>query len=238
MASSFVWGIIGNRADHMKAAIFLVPVLAVFVFFLIRAEHLKRRRQVYIFKPLATLMVIAMAFASFLEIHQNLTYTTGILAGLFFSLGGDIFLMFQEKRRAFITGLGLFVVAHVAYSVVFLILGQFSSRDVLPAVLLAVLGVGFYRLIHPGLGTLKYPVIAYIMIISFMVSRAFSAFMSPVFNAQQALMIALGALLFYFSDMVLAANRFWKPCRYHRVNLVFYYSGQCLITLAASYFVG
>jgi len=222
----------------VKAAIFFVPVLAVFVFFLIRAELLKRQRQIYIFKPLATLMVIAIALASFLETHQNLAYTMGILLGLFFSLGGDIALMFQEKRRAFITGLGLFVMAHIAYSVVFLILGRFSPWDVLPVVLLAVMGAGFYRLILPGLGTLKYPVIAYIVIISFMVSRAFSAFISPVFSARQALMIALGALLFYFSDVVLAANRFWKPWRFHRVNLVFYYSGQCLIALAASYFVG
>jgi len=238
LANFYVLCVIGVREDQVKAAIFLIPVLAVSVFFLIRAELLKRRRQIYVFKPFATLIVIAMAFASFLGTPQNLTYTTGILSGLFFSLGGDIALMFQEKRKAFMAGLGLFLVAHIAYSVVFLILGQFSNWDVLPAVLLVVMGAGFYRLIHPGLGALKYPVIAYIVIISFMVSRAFSAFMSPVFNAQQALMIVLGALLFYFSDVVLAANRFWKPWRYHRINLVFYYSGQCLIALAASYFGG
>jgi uncharacterized membrane protein YhhN len=221
----------------VKTVLYLIPVLVVSVIFLIRAELLKRRKQIYIIKPFATLVVIAMAFASFLEIQQNLTYTIGILFALFFSLGGDIALMFQEKQKAFKAGLGLFVLAHVAYSVIFLILGSFSSWDALLAVLLVMAGVVFYRLIQPGLGTLKYPVIVYIVIISFMVSRAFSAFMSPVFSAQQALMLAVGALLFYFSDMVLAANRFWRPWRYHRINLVFYYSGQGLIALAASYFV-
>jgi hypothetical protein len=50
------------------------------------------------------------------------------------------------------------------------------------------------------------------------------------------MMIATGAVLFYISDIILAASRFWRPWRYHRLSLAFYYSGQLLIALAASYF--
>ena len=50
-------------------------------------------------------------------------------------------------------------------------------------------------------------------------------------------MILAGALLFYLSDALLAANRFWKPWRYRRIGLAPYYAGQFLIALAASYFV-
>ena len=75
------------------------------------------------------------------------------------------------------------------------------------------------------------------LIISAMVSRALSAMASPVFGDEQALMVVAGAVLFYFSDVILAANRFWKPWRYHSVSLALYYSGQFLIALAASYFV-
>ena len=50
------------------------------------------------------------------------------------------------------------------------------------------------------------------------------------------LMVLFGALLFYFSDVILAANKFWKPWRYNRISLVFYYSGQLLIALSAGYF--
>jgi uncharacterized membrane protein YhhN len=49
-------------------------------------------------------------------------------------------------------------------------------------------------------------------------------------------MVAAGALLFYFSDMILALNRFCIPFKYHRISLALYYSGQALITLTASYF--
>ena len=105
------------------------------------------------------------------------------------------------------------------------------------AVILAAVGVGFYRLTAPNLGSMKGPVIAYMMIISAMVSRAFSTLVSPVFSEGQAWMVVAGALLFYFSDMVLAANRFWRPWKYHRASLSLYYGGQLLLALAASYFV-
>ena len=101
---------------------------------------------------------------------------------------------------------------------------------------LAAAGVCFYLLIRSGLGKLKGPVIVYITIISFMVSRAFSTLFSPNFSEKQGLMIFFGALLFYISDMILAANRFWRPWKYNRISLAFYYSGQMLLALAASYF--
>ena len=71
--------------------------------------------------------------------------------------------------------------------------------------------MGFYTLIQPNLGPLKGPVIGYIVIISAMVSRALSTLASPAFSDTQALMVSAGAALFYFSDVILAANQFWKP---------------------------
>ncbi len=130
----------------------------------------------------------------------------------------------------------LFLITHIAYIVVFTALGRFSPWDVLSALLLLAAGMGFYRLIRSGLGPLKWPVIGYMVVISVMVHRAFSTFASPAFTPGQALMTAFGALLFYFSDVILAANRFWKPWRYHRWSLALYYGGQLLIALAASFF--
>lgn len=220
----------------MKPALYPIPVLAVTVLWLIWAEFRERRGQVYIAKPVSTLLVILVALLSFLEPTRNPFYTTGVLVGLFFSLGGDVALMFPEKQKAFLVGLVLFLLAHIAYTIVFTALGRFSAWDILSTLLLLVAGVGFYRLIRSGLGPLKGPVIGYMLVISVMVHRAFSTFASPVFTSGQALMIALGAVLFYLSDVILAANRFWKPWRYHRWSLALYYGGQLLIALAASFF--
>ncbi len=221
----------------MKTALYVLPVLAVTVFFLIRAEFRKAQRQIYALKPVATLLVIAAALLSFREAGMNLTYTIGVLVGLALSFGGDIALMFQSNRKAFMIGLTLFLLAHVAYAVTFtLLLGSMGAIVWLAALALAALGVGIYALFRSGLGTMKVPVIVYIVVISVMVNQAVATFNSRAFGAAQAWMIALGAALFYVSDVILAANRFWKPFQYNRISLAFYYAGQFLIALAASYF--
>jgi uncharacterized membrane protein YhhN len=221
----------------MKTALFLIPVLIFTVSLLIRAEFLEKKRQIYFLKPVSTLIVILAALVSFLEPNHNSTYTFGVLLGLFFSLAGDIALMFQEKSKSFLVGLGFFLAAQVIYTFVFAILGQSSAWDILAGIALFIVAGMFYTLIRPNLGAMKGPVIGYIVIISMMVNRAFTAFASPVFSDIQAIMIAGGALLFYLSDMVLASNRFWRAWKYHRLSLVLYYSSQLLIALAASYFV-
>ncbi|MEW5873393.1 MAG: lysoplasmalogenase [Chloroflexota bacterium] len=218
----------------MKPALYPVLVLIPTAFFLIRAEIAKKQSQIYILKPICTLLVIGIALLALLEPAPNKTYLSGVLLGLLFSFGGDLALMFQENRKAFMIGLVLFLLAHVAYTVLFALLGRFSAWDILSTVVLLAVGLGFYRLIQPNLGAMKLPVIIYIVVISLMVSRAISTLFNPAFTTGQGIMIAVGAVLFYVSDLILAAGRFWKPWKYHRISLVFYYSGQLLIALAAS----
>ncbi len=220
----------------MKAIPILIFLLAVSVFMTIWAERRGKWRLVYIFKPLATLLVIAVALLSLSTPSSNFTFTMFVLVGLLFSLGGDVALMFQQHREAFLAGLASFLLAHVVYTIVFTMFGVFSLWDILSILILSALGAAFYIFIKPGLNGMQKPVVLYIVVISIMVNRAVAALVSPAFSGDQALMIAVGAALFYLSDVILAANRFWKPLRYRRVNLVFYYSGQLLIALSASYF--
>jgi len=218
----------------MAPAFYSIPLLAVTVFFLVRAGILGKRRQVYVLKPLATLVVIAAAALSFLQPARSMTYTIGVLVGLAFSLAGDVALMFEEKRSALLAGLGSFLLAHVAYAVVFGSLGRASWWDALSAAVLLTVGVVVYRLLSPKLDGMRWPVLLYIVAISGMVSRAVSTLPSPALGTGQAVMIAVGAASFYVSDAILALCRFWRPWRYRRISLVFYYAGQLLIALAAS----
>jgi uncharacterized membrane protein YhhN len=220
----------------MAPALYSIPVLAGTVFFLVRAGILEKWRQVYVLKPIATLLVIAVASLSFLQPEKSMTYTIGVLVGLAFSLVGDVAMIFEEKRRVLLMALGSFLLAHVAYAVTFGILGQASWWDaVSAAVLVAVAGI-IYRLLAPRLEGMQGAVLVYIVAISAMVNRATSTVSSPIFSTAQAVMIAVGAVSFYVSDAILALCRFWKPWRYRRISLVFYYGGQLLIALAASGF--
>ena len=85
----------------MRLGLYVIPVLIVAVFFLIRANIIKRQKYVYIFKPISTLLVIAVLLLSFLEPTQKPIYSVVVLLGLLFSLGGDIALMFQENHKFF-----------------------------------------------------------------------------------------------------------------------------------------
>ncbi|MBN1440746.1 MAG: lysoplasmalogenase [Anaerolineales bacterium] len=221
----------------MKPAFCLLPFLAVVVFFLIRAEILGIRRQIYVLKPASTLIVIGAVVLSFAESARNPVYTAGVLLGLLLSFGGDVALMFPENKKAFTAGLGLFLLAHLAYAAAFHLLGRPSAWDGLSAMLLLILGAGFYGMIRKNLGAMRIPVIVYMLVISLMVNRSITVLQSPAFSEAQAGMVVVGAALFYVSDLILAASRFWRPWRCNRVSLAFYYAGQFLFALTASSFV-
>src|SRR4030042_4524149 len=79
------------------------------------SNTLGRRRLFHVLKPLTMVLVIAIALLA--ETPVPAAYKTLILAGLLFSLAGDIALMFPEKW--FTAGLVSFLVAHVFYILAF-----------------------------------------------------------------------------------------------------------------------
>jgi len=219
----------------VNQALYPLPVLLVTVFLLIRAELREEQRSIYFFKPLSTLLVILVAALSLTTPKAEAGYPAGILAGLILSLGGDMALMFPSAR-AFLTGLALFLLAHVAYAVVFTWFNGFQAGDLVSGVVLLALAIAIYLYLRPSLGKMNGPVIGYIAIVCLMVNRAISAFFGTAFTPTQAWLLAAGAVLFLISDLMLAVNRFRRPFRYHRLSLAFYYGGQLLIALSPSYF--
>ncbi len=212
-----------------------IPFIALTVTLLIRAEFRSDQKQIYSFKPVSTLLVIAVALLSFLTPNVDPAFTLWVIAGLLLSLGGDVALMF-ESNRAFLVGLVLFLLAHVVYSVGFTLFNGFYAQDLISAAVLLVLAVGVYAYLRPGLGKMRGPVILYILVICFMVDRAVSTFFGTAFTATQAWLLTLGATLFWLSDLVLAVNRFRHPFEANRLGLYLYYGGQLLIALSPSYF--
>ncbi len=215
----------------------IIVLLTLFVTLLIRAEFAGNQKLIYIFKPLSTtLVIIAAVLSLFVPEKYNLNYTLAIILGLLFSYGGDIALMFKS-RRAFMMGLVLFLIAHVVYSIVFTVYSGFVKWDLISALILILLAIIIYFYLYSGLGKMKFPVLIYVLIISFMMNRAISTFSGKFFNETQAFIISIGAGLFYISDLILAINKFKKPFKNHRISLAFYYSGQLLIALSTGFFV-
>jgi uncharacterized membrane protein YhhN len=205
------------------------------VFLLIRAQFRSEQPQVYFFKSFSTLLVVLVAAVSFSMPGGKAGYTVGVLVGLLLSLGGDVALMFPSAK-AFLVGLVLFLLAHVAYAVTFTVFNGFYRGDLVSGAVLLALAVVVYLYLQPGLGKMKGPVIGYIAVITFMVNRAVSTFFGAAFTPTQAWLITLGAALFWVSDLMLAVDRFRRPFKFHHISLAFYYGGQLLISLSPAYF--
>lgn len=194
-----------------------------------------RQKLVYLFKPLSTLLVIAVALLSFATPGVTSGYTLAITAGLVLSLGGDVALMFPS-HRAFVIGLVLFLLAHVVYILAFTLPNGFHPTDLITGAVLLAIAAACYLYLKPGLGAMKGPVLIYILVICFMVHRALSLFFGDAFTPAQAWLASGGAILFLLSDLILAINRFHHPLKRERLGLLAYYAGQLLIALTPSYF--
>ncbi len=221
----------------MPLFVYLIPILAVFVFALILFNFKGNRKGVYITKPIATLLVIAAALLSLTIPETTRQYTILIVVGLIFCLGGDVALMFMDSKKAFLIGLILFLLGHVIYAVTFLMYGGAPGEIIWIGLILLIFVALFYTYLYSGLGKMKVPVALYVLIISAMVTFATATLFSGIVPKTTAWLITLGSILFLISDVVLAINRFKVPLKYDRLSLIPYYLGQFLIAISTYYFV-
>ena len=185
-----------------------------------------RRWQAYVFKPLATLLVVALALSL---PAASPAYRWAVVAGLAFSTAGDIFLMLPRER--FVAGLLSFLVAHLFYIFAFTIGVPLPAAPLLWLPFLAA-GGGVVAVVWAGVPPgLRGAVIAYVLVIAAMAGQATGRW--QVLGGEPALAAALGAALFVVSDSILAINRFRAPFRAERVlTLGSYWIAQLLIALS------
>lgn len=208
----------------LAAAAVLVAVLA------IRAHYLddRQRWQVYAFKPLATLLILALALSLS---PARPDYQWAIAAGLLLSTAGDVFLMLPRDR--FVAGLASFLLAHLCYLRAFSIEVPFGAGLLLWLPFFAAGGM-VVALVWPGLKpALRGPVVVYVIVIAAMAGQATGRWY--VSGSMVALAAAVGAGLFVVSDAVLAIDRFRWPFRAARaVTLATYWAAQLLIAISVS----
>jgi uncharacterized membrane protein YhhN len=205
--------------------IFILTIFAAITAVLaIWGEYKPTRTQVYIFKPLTTILIIGIAL---LGVSPNALYKTLIIVGLVFCLGGDVFLMLPAKY--FIMGLVSFLIGHIFYIAAFATDGGFAlSWWLLP---LIVYGAIMYAILHPHLGKMRGPVIAYLLVILTMAWQALTRW--SALQTTSAMLAAVGALTFVVSDSALALDRFREKFRSARVIvLTTYWLAQWLIALS------
>ena len=147
----------------------------------------------------------------------------GLLAGaLLLSNVGDYFLALRDNPGNFVRGLGAFLGAHLCYLLVMLPFTTIPHASKIAGMLalLALAGANLAWL-WPVLGSLRVPVGIYLAVICLMALAALSV---PV------PLLGVGALLFVFSDAVIAVDKFRVAVPWRGpVIWSAYYGGQVLL---------
>ncbi len=176
-------------------------------------------------KLIASLGFIAIAVFSG---ASRSTWGRIVLIGLVLSLAGDMFLAWSADF-AFLFGLGAFLLAHVAYTVAFVVHGVSGRWMAISAVFIAAFGYSIAGWLLPSTpDNLVVPVTAYIIAISVMVIAAFGTR-----GVGGHWLIVAGAVMFLLSDLSVAAQRLLQTESATYVwGLPLYYSGQVCLALS------
>jgi len=155
------------------------------------------------------LICISLIFILYKETGLKKNIENLVAVGLFFGCLGDIFLMLNENM--FVAGLASFLIGHILYVIAFS--KQTSAKAlskhksyILIAGILASFSYYLYNILQPSLGPLKIPVILYIIVIAAMAFFAYTRRYQT--NTLSFIICLIGALLFIFSDSILALNKF------------------------------
>jgi uncharacterized membrane protein YhhN len=152
--------------------------------------------------------------------------------GILLSLVGDVLLMISLDRL-FLAGLVAFLFAQVAYIIGFNI--PVPEMNFFGIVFAVMIGIGSARVIRRildplparGQGRMRLPIIIYSTVISVMLLSAMLKLVDISWDAGAALLVSVGAFLFYISDIILAWNKFVAPIRHGRIyNIAAYHLGQ------------
>lgn len=137
-----------------------------------------------------------------------------VLGAIIFSLAGDVALMFQTQDEIyFMLGLASFLIAHICYVLAYnqhkgekVGVGLFGIQKFRFALPIVLAGTGLITILYNHLGSMKIPVIVYSLVIIIMVLQSIFRFGHT--NAKSFWFVFVGALLFMFSDSMIAVNKF------------------------------
>lgn len=179
---------------------------------------------------LAFVMLGLEAFASRGPATQK--FGLAIFLGLVFGAIGDVALLGHSKR-AFLAGLVAFLIGHIGYvvAVAFVEAPQtwIAQAGIYAALPVLVGGVALVVL-WPRLGTMKVPVILYVITIVTMVIAALAVGRGTAISEPHRYLFVAGAALFFVSDLSVARNRFVaREFSNLAWGLPAYFGGQLLI---------
>ncbi|MCA9654301.1 MAG: lysoplasmalogenase [Myxococcales bacterium] len=209
----------------------LLPVVVTLVALavLLVGELREHRTTLRLAKPVASTGFVATALAAG---ALEGPYGRAVLAALVLSWVGDVCLL-SRRQGWFLAGLVAFLLGHLAFGVAFAVHGVTAGWVTGLALALTLPAMLVRRWLAPYLpSAMRRPVDAYIVVISAMVAMAIAATI-----AGGTARIAIGAIMFYLSDLSVARDRYVRREASNRLwGLPLYYGAQLVLasTIAAA----
>ncbi|MBW2263129.1 MAG: lysoplasmalogenase [Deltaproteobacteria bacterium] len=173
--------------------------------------------------------------AAFLQPWEAGGYFSFLAAGLVLCLVGDVCLALPGEK-SFMAGLVSFLLGHVMYIVAFFLVTDVGLWAAGGSVVVFAASIGVFMWLRPHLGDMKIPVLVYVLVISVMLTAAWSVFMESGVGSDGRLLVLVGAVMFYLSDITVAMDRFVKDRFSNKlVGLPLYFGGQFLLAFSAGY---
>ncbi len=155
-----------------------------------------------------------------------------LLTGLMFCMGGDVFLALPQKQM-FLYGLVSFLLGHVFYVIGFFYVADLSGWTGMGCLAGLLVSGLVFQWLRPHLGDMLVPVIAYIIVITVMLIGAWTVVGDASLAVTGRLLVFVGAIAFYFSDLFVARERFLRTEFTNRlIGLPMYYCGQFLLAFS------
>lgn len=160
------------------------------------------------------------------------TFVSLMLVGCVFAMAGDI-VNYLSGDVYFIVGTALFAIAHIFYVIAYYFLYRFRYFDLIAAAcvfLPSVLVITLVPIFDFGGIMMETVCVVYAAILSLMVGKALSnlGHLTPI-----SILIAVGSILFYISDLSLLINMFGTVHTVPRIIcLATYYPAQIILAFS------
>jgi uncharacterized membrane protein YhhN len=209
------------------AATLFISYCLVFTALLVFAEYRDLPRIRWIAKPLASACFV---FAAVSAGALDSIYGVWVLAALILCMAGDI-LLIPAGSRTFLAGMGAFALGHAAYIAAFVSGGpDFGIAFLAAAGAMVIFATLALIWLWPHLGSFRWPVTGYAVIIAVMVVTSTLASLP---GGGSVVMVILGTFAFALSDLAVAREKFVSPNFLNKAwGLPLYYGAQ--LVLAAS----
>lgn len=152
-----------------------------------------------------------------------------VFLALALSLVAD-FILITDSIPSLITGMSMFILAKICYTIIFSFKARFDIDRLLPflaVVLLYCLFIIYY--VYDGLGELVIPVVVYIFVTLTMAKMAYLRY--NMVNKESYYFVMAGAIFFIISETIMGFYNFYKPLPYTYTSVLLTYGLSQFFTI-------